>query len=324
MVYHIISFLMGILLDFILGDPECAPHPIRLIGGMIARLDGLLYQKEHSHKRLICSGALLVGMVLCSTILVTGGMIWLSYSFSPILGILVETILTYYILAAKSLSVESKKVYEALEQRGLAAGRYAVSRIVGRDTESLTEEGVIRAAVETVAENTSDGVIAPLLYTFFGGPILGMAYKAINTMDSMLGYHNQKYEYFGKVAARLDDVANYLPARLSALFMILATLVLGRKFSTKGAITIYGRDRNNHKSPNSAHTESVLAGALGVELAGDAYYFGKKVSKPTIGDALRPIKREDILLAADCMFMTEGVALVLLLGIAAGWMKYFS
>lgn len=202
--------------------------------------------------------------------------------------------MTYQILATKCLKVESMKVYKCLKDQNLQAARQAVSMIVGRDTEVLDEEGVAKAAIETVAENTSDGVIAPMLYTAIGGPILGFFYKAVNTMDSMVGYKNDKYLFFGRTAAKLDDVVNYIPARISAWLLILAASFPGREFSGREAYRIFRRDRYQHASPNSAQTEAACAGALGIQLAGDAYYFGKKVEKPYIGDAMRPVEAEDI------------------------------
>ena len=196
------------------------------------------------------------------------------------------------------------KVYEALKKDDLEGARYAVSMIVGRDTQVLDATGVAKAAVETVAENTSDGVIAPLIYLAIGGPILGFMYKAINTMDSMVGYKNDKYMYFGRCAAKLDDVVNYIPARISALLMIAASFLPGKAYDGKGAWRIWRRDRRKHASPNSAQTEAVCAGSLGVQLAGDASYFGKIVKKPTIGDALRPVEYEDIKRANGLLYRT--------------------
>ena len=203
--------------------------------------------------------------------------------------------MVYYLLAARSLRTESMKVYGELKKNDLQGARRAVSMIVGRDTKTLDREGVTKAAVETVAENASDGVIAPLFYTALGGPVLGFLYKAVNTMDSMVGYKNEKYLYFGRAAARLDDLANFIPARISALFMIGAAFLLG--MNGRQAVKTYRRDRYKHKSPNSAHTEAVCAGALGIRLAGPASYFGKMVEKPYIGDALRPVEDEDIVRA---------------------------
>ena len=237
----------------------------------------------------------------------------LTYTLNSILGFIIESVITYQCLAAKSLYVESMKVYKALNQEGLAAGRKAVSMIVGRDTESLDEKGVIKAAVETVAENTSDGVIAPLIYLAIGGPVLGIAYKAINTMDSMVGYKNDKYMDFGRAAAKLDDVVNFIPARLSAVLMIFSCLFLGKDYSFVNAFKIFRRDRFKHASPNSAQTESVCAGALGLQLAGPASYFGKVVDKKYIGDPIRSIELKDIKRANILMLATAIICEVLLL-----------
>jgi adenosylcobinamide-phosphate synthase len=201
-------------------------------------------------------------------------------------------------------------VGKALKEQGLDAGRKAVSRIVGRDTQALSEEGVVKAAVETVAENFSDGVFAPMLYLMLGGAVLGFAYKSINTMDSMVGYKNEKHLYFGRFAAKLDDVVNYIPSRLAALFLIASAPIAGQ--DAKAAWKIWRRDRRNHASPNSAQTEAAAAGALHVRLAGDAYYFGKLYKKPYIGDALRPIEIEDISRVNRLMVTASVMALIVL------------
>ncbi len=234
----------------------------------------------------------------------------MTYGYAWQLGMLAETFMCYQILAAKSLKTESDKVRRALEEEGLVQARKAVSMIVGRDTENLTEEGVIKAAVETVAENTSDGVVAPLFYLMIGGAAAGFGYKAVNTMDSMIGYKNDRYLYFGTAAARLDDAVNYIPARLSAWFMLLASMITGMDF--RNAWRIYRRDRFNHKSPNAAQTESVMAGALRVRLAGDAWYFGKLYRKPSIGDPLREITVEDIKRSHVLLYSTSALAVLLM------------
>lgn len=238
------------------------------------------------------------------------GILHYAYGFHLWLGIGIESFMCYQILAARSLQKESDHVYLALKNEGVEAARKAVSMIVGRDTENLDEEGVTKATVETVAENTSDGVIAPLCYMILGGAVLGFTYKAINTMDSMVGYKNEKYQFFGTAAAKLDDIVNYIPARISAVLMIVAAYVLG--MNGKNAWKIFCRDRYNHKSPNSAQTESVMAGALGVQLAGDAWYFGKLYKKQTIGDPIRKIEIEDIRRAHRLMYGTEILAMLLL------------
>ena len=306
MKYHILAFFFGFLLDLLLGDPYWLPHPIRLIGSLISGLEKKLLggRTEKNHKKELKKGVLLVFLVLFITFSVSVILIVGTYNIHPYLGVLVETIMTYQILAAKCLKVESMKVYHCLQTEGLEAARKAVSMIVGRDTSVLDEEGVAKAAIETVAENTSDGVIAPMLYTALGGPILGFFYKAVNTMDSMVGYKNEKYLYFGRAAAKLDDLVNYLPSRISAYLMICAAFTGGKGYSGRQAYKIYKRDNRKHASPNSAQTESVCAGALGIRLAGNASYFGKMVKKPFIGDSLRNVEYEDIKRVNKLMYLT--------------------
>ncbi|MBR1853428.1 MAG: cobalamin biosynthesis protein [Lachnospiraceae bacterium] len=353
MICHMLAFGLGFLMDLVLGDPEWLYHPVRVIGSGITFLERCLLghypwkydslehdslkhhlrgnernSNEAAPKRLLWQGCLLVLCVLLGTVAVTAVLIVGSYAIHVYLGIVVETILTWQILAIKSLRVESMRVYVCLkksekhsqdhakredsEEDVLMSARQAVARIVGRDTAQLDEAGVIRAAVETVAENTSDGVIAPMLYLAFGGPILGMAYKAVNTMDSMVGYTNEKYLYFGRAAAKLDDAVNFLPARISAGLM-LAVCLVNRTFDFGQALRIYRRDRRKHASPNSAQTEAVCAGALGLRLAGPASYFGKKVDKPYIGDEIRQIEPEDIRRANRLMVGTAWLCEVLCL-----------
>jgi adenosylcobinamide-phosphate synthase len=313
MTYHIIAFVAGFIIDLILGDPYQLPHPIRLIGNFITKLEKILLGKikERNEKKELQRGIMLVIIVLLSTVIVTTLILILSYRINIYFGIIVEAIMTYQILATKCLKVESMKVYHSLKNQTLEEARKAVSMIVGRDTQCLDEIGVAKAAIETVAENTSDGVIAPMLYTALGGPILGFIYKAVNTMDSMIGYKNDKYIYFGRAAARLDDVVNFIPSRISAYIMISASFLAGKSFSGKGAYTIYKRDNRKHASPNSAQTESVCAGALGIQLAGDASYFGKIVHKPFIGDSLRKVEYEDIRRANKLVYMTAFICEIL-------------
>ena len=294
MNYHLTAFIMGYVLDLLLGDPFGSFHPVVWIGKLISVLTGKLLKENDSSARKRLKGRIIVIIVIAISVLATGFCVILAYNINRIFGIAVEAIITYQCLATKSLYTESMKVYYALKDTSLEAGRTAVSMIVGRDTAALDEAGVTKAAVETVAENTSDGVIAPLIYLAIGGPVLGICYKAINTMDSMIGYKNDKYMDFGRAAAKLDDVVNFVPARISAVLMIIATLFLGKKYDTVNAIYIFKRDRFNHPSPNSAQTESVCAGALGIQLAGPASYFGKLKEKPYIGDMLRKIEVEDI------------------------------
>ena len=314
LTYHMVAFVCGFVLDLVFGDPHALPHPIRLIGTLIAGLEKkLLKLQMRDEKKEFYKGILLVVLVLFSTGAVAALVLVVAYWLHPVAGIVVESVMTYQILATKCLKDESMKVYQSLNEQGLEAGRVAVSMIVGRDTNVLDETGVVKAAVETVAENTSDGVIAPMLYTALGGPVLGFVYKAVNTMDSMVGYKNDKYLYFGRAAAKLDDVVNFIPARISAYLMIAAAYIGGKAFDGKRAYHIYKRDRRNHASPNSAQTESVCAGALGIQLAGDASYFGKVVKKPYIGDAHRAVEREDIVRVNRLMYVTAVISEVLCL-----------
>lgn len=307
--YHILALVLGFIIDLIIGDPYCLPHPIRFIGNLISKLDGM-FRKGEDKRRLYRRGVLLVFLVVAISTSIPMVLLWIAYQFHLLAGLLVETVMCYQILATKSLKVESMKVYSALKTGDLLAGRKAVSMIVGRDTESLKEDGIIKATVETVAENTSDGIIAPMIFMALGGPILGFFYKAVNTMDSMVGYKNDKYLYFGRAAARLDDILNYIPARLSALLMIVSSFILG--LDGKSAFRIWRRDGRNHASPNSAQTEAVTAGALQIQLAGDAFYFGKLHHKPTIGDHTRGVEIEDIKRANRLLYGTAVLQMLLI------------
>ena len=320
MIYHISAFFFGFILDMIFGDPHGFPHPVRLMGGLISALEKrLLDMGNRNPDRELKNGKFLAAAVLLSVSAVSSAVFIAAYFAHPILGACAEAFMTYQILAAKSLKSESMKVFDRLESDDLSGARKEVSMIVGRDTDNLDAEGVTKAAVETVAENTSDGVVAPMLYCAVGGPVLGLMYKAVNTMDSMIGYKNDKYLYFGRAAAKLDDAANFLPARISAVFMLFSAFIGG--FDFKNALRIYKRDRLKHSSPNSAHTEAVCAGALGVRLAGDAVYFGKTVKKPFIGEALRKIEPEDIRRANRLMYFTAWTAeTVCILVMLATWL----
>ncbi len=333
MGYHIIAFFTGFLLDMILGDPYFLPHPVRLIGSLITKTEKYFRgkylrnsgsgqnrntgagwtQSERNAEKELRMGIWLVVIVTFAAPVTAASVLILAYLLHPLAGVAAEAVMTYQILAAKCLKVESMKVYRCLKNSDLQGARKAVSMIVGRDTECLDGEGIARAAIETVAENTSDGVIAPMLYTAVGGPVLGFWYKAVNTLDSMVGYKSEKYLYFGRAAARLDDGVNYIPARISAYLMILAACIGGKRFSGKWALSIYRRDNRKHASPNSAQTESVCAGALGIRLAGDASYFGKVVKKPYIGDDLRKVEFEDIRFANRLMYLTAWLGEIIFL-----------
>lgn len=306
--YHLAAILAGYLLDLCLGDPHSMPHPVRAIGNLIVWLEkylrpaGKKHATERGERR---AGVLFVCLVLLVTGSVAGAILWISRLGGIWIQTVVEAVMTYYLLAARSLRDESMAVCRKLEAREIEGARYAVSMIVGRDTKPLSEAGIARAAVETVAENASDGVIAPLFYLAIGGPLLGWLYKAVNTMDSMVGYKNDRYLHFGRAAAKLDDLVNLIPSRLASLLLIVSAYLL--RYDGKNAYRIWRRDRRNHKSPNSAQTESACAGALGLRLAGDAWYFGKLVPKPYIGDEIHPIEPQDIRRVNRLMYGAAGI-----------------
>lgn len=310
------AMLLGFLLDCLLGDPRTIPHPVVLIGRLISFLEKVfraLLPKTKPGENL--AGGCIWLLTVAVSFLIPWGLLQLAGLLSPGLHLALQAIFCWQVLAAKSLRQESMKVYEALKTGTIDDARYAVSMIVGRDTQALDADAVTRAAVETVAENCSDGVIAPMLYFALGGGPLALAYKAVNTMDSMLGYVEPPYKNVGLIPARLDDVFNYIPARISGIAMLLAGGLLGLNF--KNGWKIFLRDRYNHASPNSAQTESACAGLLGLRLAGDAYYHGVLHKKKYIGDALRPITPEDIPLSNRLMYataiLTLAVCLILLL-----------
>ena len=319
----ILACITGFLLDCIFGDPAWMYHPIRVIGNLISVLEKGLRkllcsripasEQEKKNRREVLAGGILWILTVSLSFLVPAVLLFAVGKFHPAVRFLLETFWCYQIFAARCLVGESKKVYQKLKEDDLPGARRAVSMIVGRDTENLTAEGVTKAAVETVAENTSDGVTAPLLFLLIGGAPLGFLYKAVNTMDSMLGYKNEKYLYFGRIPAKMDDVFNYIPARLTAWFMIVAAFLTG--MDGKNAWKIYLRDKRKHASPNSAQSESVCAGALDVQLAGDAVYFGKVYKKDYIGDAIRKIEPEDILRAGKLMYMTTILMMVVFGGL---------
>lgn len=304
------AIVAGFILDLIFGDPHWLPHPICLIGNLIGFLEKNLRRLLAPGKTaLLLGGALMVVIVLSLSYAVPYAVLMLAEQVSPWLRFALETIMFYQIFATKCLRDESMKVYTALHNNDLEDARVKLSWIVGRDTKELTAEEVTKGAVETVAENTADGIIAPMFYMFIGGAPLAFLYKGINTMDSMVGYKNDKFLYFGRCAAKLDDVANFIPARITGILMILASYFLN--MNAAGAWKIFWRDRYNHLSPNSAMTESVTAGALNIQLGGDHYYFGKLVHKDTIGDNIRPVVAEDIVAVNNLLYMTAVISLLL-------------
>lgn len=325
-----VEIAIGFLLDLILGDPRWLPHPIVYIGKAISGLKkkiqkklygcayGELSKREKEELVREEKKEYFLGMIL-SVIVVLGAfwivflVLWGLERIHPWARYILETFWIYQILATKCLKTESMKVYQKLKEGDLKGARVEISYLVGRDTASLNEEEVAKATIETVAENTSDGVVAPLFYIAIFGAPLGMAYKAINTLDSMIGYKNDEFLYLGRFAAKLDDVANFIPARICAGMMMIGALILG--FDFRGSVKVFWRDRFAHLSPNSAQTEAVAAGALGIQLGGTHDYFGKPVVKPTIGDNNRGVEYEDIkrcnqLLYAAAILMVIGCVVV--------------
>lgn len=313
MKWRAAALLLGFLLDCLLGDPRKLPHPVVGMGKLISLLEKglrkILPQTPWGEK---AAGGLLWICLVLSCGGLSLGLLFLCRRISPWLGLAAESLMCWQILAAKSLKTETMKVYHALGTGDIEKSRYAVSMIVGRETASLDEKAVTRAAVETVAENTSDGVIAPMLYFALGGAPLAFVYKAVNTMDSMLGYVEPPYKNIGLIPARMDDIFNLLPSRLSALLMLLSGALL--RMNVKNGWRIFLRDRYHHASPNSAQTESVCAGLLGLRLAGDAWYHGVLHKKPYIGDPLREITPADIPRTCQLMYVTTILMLVLCLG----------
>lgn len=300
------SILIGFIIDCFLGDPYNFPHPVKFTGRLISELENIMRKKFPQN--LYLGGFLMSVSVMFLSVIIPLFILIFCYKINIIFGIICESIMCWCLIAPKCLKSESMKVYNAIAENNTEKARKAVSMIVGRDTEALSREGIIKAAVETVAENTSDGVTAPVFYMTFGGAVLGFLYKSVNTMDSMVGYKNEKYKDFGRFSAKADDFLNFIPSRLTAFLMIISAYIL--KYDGKSAYKIWKRDRFNHASPNSAQTESVCAGALNIRLAGDAFYFGKLCKKPYIGDNIRPVENEDIKRVNNLMYMTTVLMLV--------------
>lgn len=310
------SLLAGFLIDCIVGDPHCLPHPVRFMGSLISFLERRLNKASDPAKIQRLKGFILVFCLISVTFLLSYGLIFVSRLIHPFLSFFFESLMCWNCIAAKSLYSESMKVCRELKKNDLNGARKAVSMIVGRDTDVLDEKGVAKAAVETVAENTSDGVVAPVFFIALFGASGGMVYKAINTMDSMIAYKNERFKNFGFFAARLDDAANLIPARFSAILMVLSALILAvfpfkQRFRPVNAVKIFFRDRYKHASPNSAQTESVVAGALGLQLAGDTVYEGKVEKKDFIGDALREVEAKDIFRSNLLMYAAAIFAIVI-------------
>ena len=304
----LMTLMTGYGLDLIFGDPYSFPHPVRYIGKLIRWTEKKIRAASKTKRTLKIGGFILWFVTVGTTFAITYGVVKLS-SIHPALYFVVNSVLLYTTLATKCLADEAKKIMKVLQTGTIEEARKQLSYIVGRDTTSLSQGEIIRATVETVAENTVDGIIAPLFYAFIGGAPLAFAYKAINTLDSTVGYKNEKYADIGFASAKIDDIANYLPARITALLMTLASFIL--RLDYKNCLKIAIRDRKNHKSPNCAYPEGAVAGALGIELGGTNVYFGEVVYKPTIGDKKRAIQIEDIHLTNRIMYMTSLVGLII-------------
>lgn len=305
-----IKLALAFFLDSIFGDPVWLYHPIRIIGKWISFIEKCLRRCFPASKRgEQTAGICLLIFVVIPSFILPKGLIYLAGRLHYLAAFVLEVFWMYQILAMKCLKEEAMKVYDALEHHDIGMARQRLSWLVGRDTENLSKEEIVKATVETVAENTTDGVIAPMIFMAIGGAPLGFAYKAINTLDSMVGYRNDKYRYFGTASARADDVANFIPARLSGTLMIFASFFC--RYDSAGAWRCFIRDRNKHLSPNSAQTESACAGALGIQLGGTHDYFGKPVEKPTLGDEKRKAEPEDIRRANHLLNVTSILAFIL-------------
>lgn len=307
---------IGYFLDLVFGDPYWMPHPIRFIGKAISKFEGLLRGYFNRDRKARLGGFILAVVIITGTYFIASAILSIAKMYNPYLSKTLQTFMVFQILATKSLAKESQKVYYPLKENNLSQARKFVSYIVGRDTQDLQKDGITRATIETIAENISDGIIAPLFYIFIGGAPLGMAYKAVNTLDSMVGYKNDKYRDFGWASAKIDDIVNFIPARLTAILIILSTIFLG--YNTKNSLNILIRDRKNHSSPNAGYPEAAVAGALNIQLGGTSTYFGKPVYKPTIGEKIRDIEVKDIDRTIRIMYGTSFLGVSLF-----GIIKYF-
>ena len=306
---NILIMILGYIMDLVFGDPYWFPHPVRFIGKLISKTEKFIRKHVKSEKSLKYWGILMWLVPVVTTALVTALIVKIA-SFNKYVEIFVSAFIIYTTLSTKCLKDEATKIYNVLETGDIKKSRVQLSYIVGRDTTNLSQSEIIRATVETVAENTVDGTISPMFYGFLFGPVGAMTYKAINTLDSMVGYKNDKYLNLGCVSAKLDDVANFIPARLTAIFMPLGAFLCGMNGANSFKIAI--RDRKNHKSPNCAFAEGAAAGAIGIQLGGTNIYFGKEVYKPTIGDKKRELENYDIVRMNKLMYATTANALLIL------------
>lgn len=306
---NILIMILGYIMDLVFGDPYWFPHPVRFIGKLISRTEKFIRKHAKSENSLKYWGILMWLVPVVTTALVTALIVKIA-SFNKYVEIFVSAFIIYTTLSTKCLKDEATKIYNVLETGDIKKSRVQLSYIVGRDTTNLSQSEIIRATVETVAENTVDGTISPMFYGFLFGPVGAMTYKAINTLDSMVGYKNDKYLNLGCVSAKLDDVVNFIPARLTAIFMPLGAFLCGMNGANSFKIAI--RDRKNHKSPNCAFAEGAAAGAIGIQLGGTNIYFGKEVYKPTIGDKKRELENYDIVRMNKLMYATTANALLIL------------
>ncbi|MFT9493689.1 adenosylcobinamide-phosphate synthase CbiB [Anaerosolibacter sp.] len=306
-----LRIVIGYGMDLLFGDPYWLPHPIRFIGNGIKHVENILRKFFKGDRQERTGGMILTVVIVALTYGITYLLLHMAGMIHPYLKIGLETFLIFQILATKSLDRESRKVYIQLKEGNMPEARKYLSYIVGRDTKDLDANEITRGTIETVAENISDGIIAPLIYIYIGGAPLGMAYKAINTLDSMVGYKNEKYLNFGRASARLDDFMNYIPARLTAFFIVAAAAFLG--YNWKDGVKITKRDCRNHKSPNSGYPESAVAGVLGIQIGGTNTYFGEKVHKPTIGDPTRPLEKDDIKRTIGIMYAASAAGMFCLM-----------
>ena len=305
----IMELTIGFILDLLIGDPDNPFHPVRGIGWLAAKLECTL--RRTLNKSLKAAGLIVWILTIISTFLITYGIIFVCSQINKNLGILIQGIIIYFCISAKGLVVEGYKVINHLKEGNIEKARKQLSYIVGRDTASLDSKGIVRAVVETIAENMSDGVIAPLLFAGVFGAAGAMTYKAVNTMDSMFGYKNDRYIEFGYFPAKLDDLFNYIPARITGILIILSSFVL--RYDYKNSLRIYRRDRYNHTSPNSAHPEAAMAGALDIQLGGANYYFGKLVEKPVIGDKIKEIEIFHVGETARILYMSAVMGYIIII-----------
>lgn len=304
---RLLSLYIGYIIDLIIGDPYSFPHPVKYIGKLIKVVENFVRKTAKTDRGLKIGGFFLWFVTVGTTFAVTYLVMRLA-RFNTIVYVIINSIVIYTTLATKCLKDEAKKIYEVLKTGDLQKSRTQLSYIVGRDTANLDEKEIIRATVETVAENTVDGLIAPLFYAFIGGAPLAMAYKAINTLDSTVGYKNEKYLHIGFASAKIDDIANFIPSRIAVILFTIGNFFLRNDY--KNCFKMAIRDRKNHKSPNCAFSEGAVAGALGIQLGGTNVYFGETVYKPTIGDKTREIEVEDIARTNKILYATSLTSMV--------------